>query len=67
MFAIYCQSCADWLQLTRYLNRLGTLKWYSVTKSGYRRIVPELTDKPPRQSPAGLVAVMFAYVTNIIT
>ena len=42
MFAIYCQSCADWLQLTRYLNRLGPLKWYSVTKSGYRRMIPEL-------------------------
>ena len=42
MFAIYCQSCADWLQLTRYLNRLGPLKWYSVTESGYRRTIPEL-------------------------
>ena len=42
MFAIYCQACADWLQLTRYLNRLGPLKWYSVTKSGYRRTIPEL-------------------------
>ena len=42
MFAIYCQACADWLQLTRYLNRLGPLKWYSVTESGYRRTIPEL-------------------------
>ena len=42
MFAIYCQACADWLQLTRYLNRLGPLKWYSVTESGYRRMIPEL-------------------------
>ncbi len=25
------------LHLTRYLNRLGPLKWYSVTESGYRR------------------------------
>ena len=42
MFAIYCQSCADWLQITRYLNRLGPLEWYSVTESGYRRMIPEL-------------------------
>ena len=42
MFVIYCQACADWLQITRYLNRLGPLKWYSVTKSGYRRMIPEL-------------------------
>jgi len=42
MFAIYCQTCADWLQITRHLNRLGPLKWYSVTKSGYRRMIPEL-------------------------
>jgi P27 family predicted phage terminase small subunit len=41
-FAIYCQAFGDWLQLTRYLNRLGPLKWYSVTKSGYRRTIPEL-------------------------
>ncbi len=42
MFAIYCQTCADWLQITRHLNRLGPLKWYSVTESGYRRMIPEL-------------------------
>ena len=30
------------LHLTRYLNRLGPLKWYSVTDSGYRRTIPEL-------------------------
>ena len=42
MFAIYCQTCADWLQITRHLNRLGPLKWYSVTESGYRRTIPEL-------------------------
>ena len=42
MFAIYCQTYADWLRITRYLNRLGQLKWYSVTKSGYRRMIPEL-------------------------
>ena len=42
MFAIYCQTCADWLQITRHLNRLGPLKWYSVTQSGYRRMIPEL-------------------------
>ena len=30
------------LHLTRYLNRLGPLKWYSVTESGYRRTIPEL-------------------------
>ena len=42
MFAIYCQAFGDWLQLTRYLNRLGPLKWYSTTESGYRRTIPEL-------------------------
>ena len=41
-FAIYCQAFGDWLQLTRYLNRLGPLKWYSITESGYRQTIPEL-------------------------
>ena len=41
-FAVYCQAFGDWLQLTRYLNRLGPLKWYSTTESGYRRTIPEL-------------------------
>jgi P27 family predicted phage terminase small subunit len=41
-FAIYCQAFGDWLQLTRYLNRLGPLKWYSTTESGYRQVIPEL-------------------------
>ena len=41
-FAIYCQAFGDWLQLTRYLNRLGPLKWYSTTENGYRQTIPEL-------------------------
>ena len=56
-FAIYCQAFGDWLQLTRYLNRLGPLKWYSTTESGYRQTIPELQvrdrafqETPPRSS-----------------
>jgi hypothetical protein len=45
-FAIYCQAFGDWLQLTRYLNRLGPLKWYSTTfaealPEEYARVVVE--------------------------
>ena len=37
-----CPGLVLRLHLTRYLNRLGPLKWYSVTESGYRRTIPEL-------------------------
>jgi P27 family predicted phage terminase small subunit len=43
MFAAYCQAYADWLELTRYLNKLGPLHWYQTSESGYRQIIPEVT------------------------
>ena len=41
-FAVYCQAYADWLELTRHLNRLGPTQWYSVAESGYRQVIPEV-------------------------
>ena len=41
-FAVYCQAYADWLELTRHLNRLGPTQWYSVAESGYRQGIPEV-------------------------
>ena len=42
MFAVYCQAYADWLELTRILNKLGVANWYSETESGYRQVIPEV-------------------------
>jgi P27 family predicted phage terminase small subunit len=41
-FAVYCQAYADWLELTRILNKLGVRNWYSETESGYRQVIPEV-------------------------
>ena len=41
-FAVYVQAYADWLELTRYLNKLGPRKWYFETQSGYRQAIPEV-------------------------
>jgi len=41
-FAVYCQAYADWLELTRLLNKLGVANCYSETESGYRQAIPEI-------------------------
>lgn len=41
-FGVYCQAYADWLKLTRYLNKLGPLNWYQTSDSGYRQVIPEV-------------------------
>jgi P27 family predicted phage terminase small subunit len=41
-FAVYCQAYADWLEVTRLLNKLGIANWYSETESGYRQVIPEV-------------------------
>jgi P27 family predicted phage terminase small subunit len=41
-FAVYCQAYADWLELTRLLNKLGVANWYTETESGYRQVIPEV-------------------------
>ena len=41
-FGVYCQAYADWLQLTRHLNKLGPLNWYQSSESGYRQVIPEV-------------------------
>lgn len=41
-FGVFCQAYGDWLELTRELNRLGTLNWYQETESGYRQVIPEV-------------------------
>ena len=40
--AVYCQAYADWLEVTRILNKLGVANWYSETESGYRQVIPEV-------------------------
>ena len=44
-FAVYCQAYADWLELTRLLNKLGVANWYSETESGYRQVIPEVASR----------------------
>jgi len=41
-FAVYCQAYADWLEVTRVLNKLGVANWYTETESGYRQVIPEV-------------------------
>jgi P27 family predicted phage terminase small subunit len=41
-FGVFCQAYGDWLELTRYLNKLGVLNWYQETESGYRQVIPEI-------------------------
>ena len=41
-FAVYCQAYADWLKLTRHLNKLGPLNWFQTSDSGYRQVIPEV-------------------------
>ena len=41
-FGVYCQAYADWLEVTRVLNKLGIANWYSETESGYRQVIPEV-------------------------
>jgi len=41
-FAVYCQAYADWLEVTRILNKLGVGRWYTETESGYRQVIPEV-------------------------
>ena len=41
-FAVYVQAYGDWLELTRYLNKLGITNWYIESESGYRQVIPEV-------------------------
>ena len=41
-FGVYCQAYADWLELTRHLNKLGPTNWYFETQTGYRQAIPEI-------------------------
>ena len=41
-FAVYCQAYADWLEVTRVLNKRGIANWYTETESGYRQVIPEV-------------------------
>ena len=41
-FACYCQAYADWLEVTRVLNKRGIANWYTETESGYRQVIPEV-------------------------
>ena len=44
-FTSYCQSYADYLELTQYLNKLGPLNWYTEAESGYRQVIPEVAER----------------------
>jgi P27 family predicted phage terminase small subunit len=44
-FTAYCQSYADYLELTEYLNQLGPKNWYMETQSGYRQVIPEVAER----------------------
>ena len=41
-FGVYCQAYADWLEVTRVLNKRGIANWYTETESGYRQVIPEV-------------------------
>jgi len=44
-FGAYCQSYADWLEMTKYLNELGVANWYWTTENGYRQVIPEVSER----------------------
>ena len=44
-FGSYCQSYADWLEMTEYLNKLGISNWYWTTENGYRQVIPEVSER----------------------